>query len=703
MIACYHVPIKCRRGHPETLTILGVLFVLSWSILLQNKARAETMLSLASTSDIQNVVRINNISISPSGERALVEVSKVNEGNGLRERDIVLLELSKAAVTPLSASPNTDSNAAWSPDGRKIALLHTDEGVSKLQVLSISNGRKCTITGNGSGVTDLHWSPDSKKISFSSNQPTTNVPPPPPGVKIFTRADYRYMDDYVDDTNVSQIWVADIGTECGEPKVRQLTRSATPTSFSFWSSDSTRIFFSTNEIVEQYYGHSRSSLRSISLSDAAERLERSLEPQGSGAGLTLSKATLSPDGKRVAFGMGDPEAPQGFAQNDIFVLDLGSGRVTNVTARHDREIGLSRLVWRDAWHLISISTSEGNSSVVEVDVRNGLVKTLWGGRREIRDFSFSSGSNRLIALASDFVTPPEIYEVRHGNGFRLSNFNLRLQNTLALSIPEPISYRGPGGQMIHGYLQKPPDFDPLRKYPLIVWAHGGPYTCWTSRYNGEVQAMAAAGYLVMYVNPRGSSSYGQEFASAASGSWVSAAYDDILAGVDALLPKPYVDSHAVGIAGVSAGGILTDWAITHTDRFAAAVSVSDVADSYVYWFLGDQLDMADRSKPPWLDESEKKLSPITYGLNVKTPTLFISGTKDFRTPPSAGGEMMFRLLKYLRVPTALIQFEGAGHGIYGSDARHQGLSIHYLLRWMDKHLKGEETSEFDVRPANASS
>ncbi|MBV6885460.1 S9 family peptidase [Xanthomonas euvesicatoria] len=694
---------KRAKSRYRFSVIFSVLFALCGSVLSEAQAEADLEPIQGFSSYLGNVVRIENIAISPDGKKTIVEVTKLNESKATRERDVVLLDIEKKVFSRLSATPGIDSSAAWSPDGKYIALLRVQEGLSRLQVLSISDGNRCTIESNGLGVSDFHWSPDSRKISFSSNQRNTQVPLPPVGVKIFTRADYRSMNAYVDDMNVSQIWLADIGAKCSDSKVRQLTKMQSPASFSFWSRDSERIFFTTNEVVETYYGQSKSSLRSVGISGTSERLERSLEPLNDDAGLTLSKATPSPDGTRIAFTMSDPRAPPGFAQNDIFIMELASGRVTNVTARYDREVGLSRIVWKDAWHVLSISTSEGNASVVEVDVRNGQVKTLWGGNREIRDFGFSSSSNRLIAVASDFVTPSEIYEVRHAMGIRLSHFNLSSQNRLALSVPESISYRGPGGDMIHGYLQKPPDFNPSRKYPLIVWVHGGPYTCWTSRYNEEVQAMAAAGYLVMYVNPRGSSSYGQEFASSASDDWVNVAYVDILAGVAALLFRPYVDEHAVGIAGISAGGIITDWAITHTEKFAAAASISDIADNSVYWFLGDQFDMADQNRQPWLDDSKKELSPITYGLNIKTPTLFMSGSKDFRTPPAAGGEMMFRLLKYLRVPTALIQFEGAGHGIYGGDARHQGLSIHYLLRWMDKYLKGESTPEFDIRPANRSS
>lgn len=203
----------------------------------------------------------------------------------------------------------------------------------------------------------------------------------------------------------------------------------------------------------------------------------------------------------------------------------------------------------------------------------------------------------------------------------------------------------------------------------------------------------------MYVNPRGSASYGQSFASSLAVGWPGPEYDDIMAGVDYLLARPYVDYMKLAIAGASAGGVLTDWAITHTHRFRAAVSISDIADLQLYWFLGDQPEMEDPTKEPWLNPGDKGRSPITYGSNIRTPTLFITGTRDVRTPAAVGSELMFRILKHKRVPTALIRFEGAGHAIFGSrDPRHPALSVYYQLRWLDLHLNGKPAREFEVLP-----
>ena len=190
-------------------------------------------------------------------------------------------------------------------------------------------------------------------------------------------------------------------------------------------------------------------------------------------------------------------------------------------------------------------------------------------------------------------------------------------------------------------------------------------------------------------------SYGQRFASALNDHFPGRDFEDVMKMVDEIVKRPYIDSGKLGITGSSAGGILTDWAITHTSRFKAAVSISDIADFSAYWFVGDQPYLIkENDEAPWNTARIRAQSPITYWKNITTPTMFISGSEDFRTPSSAGGEMLFRTLKYLRIPTALVRFKGAGHSIYGSsDARHYGLTTYYTLRWMNDQLKGIKVPE----------
>ncbi len=652
------------------------------------------------TEDIARVKDLGELAVSPNGTTLIFRVTELNRDGDQRESALWEMNLKERRTSQLFPDQHDDSMPAWSPDGSKLAFLRADERAAQLHVLDLKRGMLCSLTDLENGVDDYRWSPDGKSIALTSAVAIAQAPVSPPGVRIITRADFRSEEMRSGTAALSQIWVVAVGSPCGIQAPRQLTHASVAAKLAFWAVDSLSILFTTNDTMEAYYGAGTTTLRSVALVDGQQSVVRPLRMPGTSADMEMApQLYLSPNGSKIAFTMGNPEAPADFAQDDVFVMDMVTGETTNMTTGYDREVGGDGLMWLDERRLISINNDAGNANLIELDILAQTVIPLWSGRHVVQSFHLAQESKRLIAVASSFVNPPELYEVVDGTGMQISEVNRHIRNELLLTAPEEITYEGPGGETIHGYLHQPPMLAASHSYPLIVWAHGGPYSWWSSAFDGDIQAMAAAGYFVLYVNPRGSMSYGQAFAGSLAGKWPGLEYDDTMAGVDYVLARDEIDAEKIGIAGGSAGAILTDWAITHTNRFGAAVSISSVADNSLYWFLGDQPDMADSDKYPWLDERDKALSPITHGLDVSTPTLFMSGTRDYRTPSSVGSELMFKLLKHLRVPTALIQFEGAGHVIRGSDdARHRGLSIHYLLRWMDLHLKGRAAPEFQVLP-----
>ncbi len=690
-------------AHVRIISKLASLAICIAGLMSTSHANASTQAlqkRVFKTEDIAKVKDLGELAVSPDGTTLIFQITELNAAGDQRDGTLWKSNLKERRISRLFQSQHDDSMPAWSPDGSKLAFLRADEGAAQLHILDLSGGQVCSLTGLENGVDDYRWSPDGRSIAFTSDVAIEQAPLSPPGVRIITRADFRAEEGGSDSAALSQIWVVAVDSLCNTHVPRQLTQAPTATTLAFWSIDSSSILFTTNDTLEAYYGGGTSTLRSVALIDAQQLVVRPLKLPGTNADMDVApQLYLSPDGSKIAFSIGNPEAPSDFAQDDIFVINLVTGETTNMTAGYDREVGGDGLMWLDERRLISVNSDASDANLIELDILTQTVRPLWVGSHVVQSFHISQDGKRLIAVASSFLSPPELYDVADGNGTQISEINRHIRDELLLTAPEAITYEGPGGETIHGYLHKPPMLNASQKYPLIVWAHGGPYSWWSSAFDGDIQAMAAAGYFVLYVNPRGSMSYGQAFASALAGKWPGPEYDDTMAAVDYVLARPEIDAEKLGIAGASAGGILTDWAITHTSRFGAAVSISSVADNSLYWFLGDQPDMADRDKYPWLDERDKALSPITHGLNVSTPTLFISGTRDYRTPSSVGSELMFQLLKHLRVPTALIQFEGAGHVVRGSaDARHRGLSIDYLLRWMDLHLKGKVAPEFQVRP-----
>jgi dipeptidyl aminopeptidase/acylaminoacyl peptidase len=261
-------------------------------------------------------------------------------------------------------------------------------------------------------------------------------------------------------------------------------------------------------------------------------------------------------------------------------------------------------------------------------------------------------------------------------------------------------YKSFDGQRIQAWVQRPPDFDPKKTYPLILNIHGGPHAAYGYTFDHEFQWMAAKGYMVLYPNPRGSTTYGQEFGNVIQQRYPGDDHKDLMAGVDELISKGWVDADRLGITGGSGGGILTNWAITQTDRFKAAVSQRSIADWRHLWYTSDFTLFTPTwfKGPPWEDENLKARSPITFVKNIKTPLMLIEGEADLRTPPGAGGEQMFRALKYLRKPTVMVQFPGENHELSRSgQPRHRVERLQHIVAWMDKYVLGKDIKTYDVQ------
>ncbi|KAK2685153.1 hypothetical protein QWA68_016433 [Fusarium oxysporum] len=529
----------------------------------------------------------------------------------------------------------------WSPTGDTIGLLIAKNGPPQLHAVSTSGKEFRSLTSLPDGVEEFLWSPDGRRIAIQR--------------RTLFQTGSRSLPEliFVPETNHSELMSTDSSI-----------------TLSFWSSDGQALYYTVDEAVEPYYGGATPSPVSISIADGSQLTTTPLTVPGENESLGSAPTFVpSPDGAHIAVSIGNPEVPSDFDQDEIFVMELSTGAIETVTDKYDREVGGNGFEWLDNDRLIAINSDQVNANLVQIDVCNHTVTPWCTGQRVVSSFAYARQGKQLLAIASDFTTPGEIYDISvPGKTAIITSINKHLSDQLLLTKPEEVRYQGPSGDTIHGYLHKPANFDPTQKYPMITLAHGVPYAWWSSAYNGDIQAIAAAGYLVFYPNPRGSMSYGQAFATALADEWPGPEYDDIMAGVDHLVTRPYVDGTKLGISGASVGGTLTDWAITHTDHFCAAVSISDIADLLTYWFLGDQPDMEDQAEQPWLDPEGKTLSPITYGHQVKTPTLFMMGTRDIRTPSAVGGEMIFMLLKHLRVPTALIRFDGAGYAIFSYQA-----------------------------------
>jgi dipeptidyl aminopeptidase/acylaminoacyl peptidase len=283
---------------------------------------------------------------------------------------------------------------------------------------------------------------------------------------------------------------------------------------------------------------------------------------------------------------------------------------------------------------------------------------------------------------------------------RLTWVNAGMDSGLALSKPEEIWYPSFDGKKIHGWILKPPDFDSSKKYPMILEVHGGPHGAYGNTFTHEFQWMAAKGYVVLYTNPRGSTTYGQDFANVIQYRYPGDDFKDLMAGVDEVVKRGYVDDKRIGITGGSGGGLLTNWAVTQTNRFAAAVSQRSVADWAGFWYTAD----FSLFTPSWfrgnpMQEAEEfwKRSPVRYADRISTPMMFVEGDEDLRTPPTQGGEAMFRALKAQKKPAVMVRFPGETHELSRSGKpSHRVERLQHIVRWFDRYLKGEKTNAYDL-------
>jgi dipeptidyl aminopeptidase/acylaminoacyl peptidase len=325
------------------------------------------------------------------------------------------------------------------------------------------------------------------------------------------------------------------------------------------------------------------------------------------------------------------------------------------------------------------------------------------GDHNIAGYSATPDAARVVALISTPVILGDLFLIdgQTGKRERITEINGELFSKLSLTEPEMVWYKGFDGKRIQSWVQRPPDFVEGRKYPLILDIHGGPHAAYGYTFDHEFQWLAARGYVVLYPNPRGSTSYGQEFGNSIQYAYPGDDYQDLLAGVDAVIERGWVDPAKMGVTGGSGGGLLTNWVVGHTDRFKAAVSQRSIADWRDMWYTTDFTLFTPTwfRGAPWEQEADfKDRSPITYVRNIHTPLMLIEGEADLRTPPGAGGEQMFRALKYLKRPVVMVRFPGETHELSRSGKPvHRVERLRHIASWMDKYVLGQEIHAYDLQ------
>jgi dipeptidyl aminopeptidase/acylaminoacyl peptidase len=674
--------------HPG-LPLAAALFVWGYTLTAQETPSANRL-----TNDHYfELERLSGAQISPDGSRIVYTRQQAQKLDDKWESSLWIMHADGSQHRFLAKG----SAPRWAPDSKRI--LYLGEGEPRGAQIFVrwidSEGVPTQVTHATEKVADARWSPDGKSIAFTMFVPdkhkwTISMPPEPQGAKwtpaprIVETLHYRQDQvGFLQDGNTHIFVVAADGGAA-----RQLTsgnwsagagelRAAVGLD---WTPDSKSIVFQANRDANADLEYQRSQLLAVDVATGAIR-DLVTKPGSWG------RPSVSPDGKLVAF-TGYPVAHKTHSVSDLYVVSASGGDPRKISGNYDRDP--LNLVWAADGSGVYFDADDRGARNVQFAAINGGVRSVTSGAHLL---SMDSASKDMVAAGtvSDPDHPAEVVRFALRGSSEpapLTSVNAGLLAGKKLAGTEELTYTSNGKAKVQGWVVKPPDFDPAKKYPLILEIHGGPFSMYNVGFNYMWQNFAANDFVVLYVNPRGSTGYGSDFSDAIDHNYPGPDYDDLMAGVDAVVAKGYIDTSRMYVSGCSGGGVLSSWVIGHTDRFAAAAVRCPVID----WLsMAGHTDIplftySFFNKPFWEDPSDwLSHSSVMYAGKVTTPTLLMTGVLDRRTPMPQTEEY-YAALKVRGVPVTLLQFEGEYHGTASKPSNFIRTQL-YMMSWFKRFTR----------------
>jgi len=653
--------------------------------------------------------RVSNAQISPDGARIVYTRQQANKIEDRWDSSLWIMNADGSQHRFLTKG----SNPRWSSDGKRI--LYIADGEPRGPQIFVrwidTDGPATQVTHATEKVADARWAPDGKSIAFSMFVPEKNtwkigMPDAPQGAKWLGAPrvveTLHYRQDQVGFLEDGHAHLFVVSADGGAS--RQITggkwsagagelRGAVPID---WTPDSKAIVFEGDRIAEADLHYQTSELLVAEIASGAIR-ELVATPGN------WSRPAVSPDGKTVAF-TGHPQSKRTHSVSDLYVIPFAGGEMRKISGDYDRDP--LNLRWSpDSAAVYFDAEDHGSRNIQFASMAGGGVKPVTTGAHVL---TMDSASSDLVAVGTrtDPDNPPDVvrYNLRRpGEITQLTHVNAGLLAGMRLAKTEEINFTSSGNAKVQGWVVKPPDFDPAKKYPLILEIHGGPFSMYSVAFNYMFQNFAANDFVLLYVNPRGSTGYGTAFSGGIDHNYPGPDYDDLMAGVDATIAKGVIDTTRMYVSGCSGGGVLSSWVIGHTDRFAAAAVRCPVID----WLsMSGNTDIplftySFFQKPFWEDPSDwlSHSSVMTVG-KVTTPTLLMTGVLDRRTPMPQTEEY-YAALKVRGVPVKLLQFDGEYHGTASKPSNFIRTQL-YMMSWFKKYARTADGKSTSVSATSAS-
>lgn len=646
--------------------------------------------------EMMQVRRVADPQLSPDGKWVAFTVTTYDVKNNSKNSDIWLVSADAGEPRQMTRSPKADERPRWAPDSKRLAFVSTRSGASQIWILSIEAGEASQVDTKGVEASGVIWSPDAQSLAFVSDvypdcadaacnhkrDRERNVSAVK--ARVLDRLLFRHWNVWKDGKR-SHLFVVPVSG--GVPSDLTPGDADVPP-FSLGGPDDYAFSPDGREIC-----YVRAPERDEALSTNTDLFAVAVDGSTSPRRLTTNPAAdasplYSPDGRLIAY---RAQTRTGFESDrwQLMLLERATGQARSLTPDFDRMV--ESFAWApDSKGLFLIAGEEARQPIFRVETHGGPIRKLIDSHTN-DDLQVAPDGKRLIFSHQSLSDPADIVAASSdGSGLKpLTAMNLDLLSQVDLKQPESVWFASAAGTKVQTWVLKPPQFDPAKKYPLLLAIHGGPQGVWgdamSYRWNGHV--FASQGYVVLMPNPRGSTTFGQKFIDEIRDDWGGRVYEDLMKAVDHALTLGYVDPNRLAAAGGSFGGYMANWIAGKSDRFKCLVSHSGVFNLTSMYGVTEELWFPEWefAGTPWTNRATyDKWSPHSLAKNFKTPMLVVHGELDFRVPIGEGFQL-FTTLQRQNVPSRMLYFPDEGHWIL-KPANSQ-LWYKTFLGWLEKHLR----------------